>query len=53
MRKQRLDQLLVTLGFAESRARAKAAIEADGVTVNGEPARQPSQSVAEDAEITC
>jgi 23S rRNA (cytidine1920-2'-O)/16S rRNA (cytidine1409-2'-O)-methyltransferase len=48
----RLDQLLVARGLAESRARAKAAIEAGGVTVDGAPARAASQPVAEDAELT-
>lgn len=47
----RLDQLLVARGLAESRARAKAAIEAGGVTVNGAPARAASQAVAEDAVV--
>lgn len=51
MRKIRLDQLLVTRGLAESRAKAKAAIEAGGVTVEGEPAKAASQAVNEDAEI--
>ncbi|WEK59105.1 MAG: TlyA family RNA methyltransferase [Candidatus Brevundimonas phytovorans] len=51
MRKVRLDQLLVTRGLAESRAKAKAAIEAGGVTVEGAPAKAASQSVSEDAEI--
>jgi 23S rRNA (cytidine1920-2'-O)/16S rRNA (cytidine1409-2'-O)-methyltransferase len=49
--KTRLDQLLVARGLAESRARAKAAIEAGGVTVNGAPAKAASQAVAEDAVI--
>ena len=39
----RLDQLLVARGLAESRSRAKAAIEAGGVTVDGAPARAASQ----------
>lgn len=47
----RLDQLLVTRGMAESRARAKAAIEAGGVTVYGAPAKSGSQTVRADAEI--
>lgn len=47
----RLDRLLVERGFCESRARARAAIEAGGVTVNGEPARAPSQQVVEDAVL--
>lgn len=48
----RLDQHLVALGLAESRAKAKAAIEAGNVTVDGEPARAPSQAVTEDSVIT-
>ena len=51
MRTVRLDQLLVTRGLAESRAKAKAAVEAGGVTVNGAPAKAASQAVNEDAEI--
>ncbi|MGZ9099770.1 MAG: TlyA family RNA methyltransferase [Brevundimonas sp.] len=50
--KTRLDQLLVARGLAESRARAKAAIEAGGVTVNGAPAKAASQAVTEDAVVT-
>jgi 23S rRNA (cytidine1920-2'-O)/16S rRNA (cytidine1409-2'-O)-methyltransferase len=49
--KTRLDQLLVARGLAESRARAKAAIEAGGVTVDGVPARTASQTVAGDAVL--
>ena len=49
--KARLDQLLVARGLAESRARAKAAIEAGGVTVDGQPAKAASQMVAEGAEL--
>lgn len=49
--KTRLDQLLVARGLAESRARAKAAIEAGGVTVDGVPARAASQSVGPDAVV--
>jgi 23S rRNA (cytidine1920-2'-O)/16S rRNA (cytidine1409-2'-O)-methyltransferase len=48
----RLDQLLVVRGLAESRARAKAAIEAGGVTVDGAPARAASQPVSDDAVLT-
>ena len=51
MRTVRLDQLLVTRGLAESRAKAKAAIEAGGVTVNGALAKAASQAVSDDAEI--
>ena len=47
MTKVRLDQLLVARGLAESRARAKAAIEAGGVTVDGAPAKSASQPVGE------
>lgn len=50
--KSRLDQLLVARGLAESRARAKAAIEAGNVTVDGAPAKAASQSVADDAVLT-
>ena len=51
MKKARLDQLLVARGLAESRARAKAAIEAGGVTVDGAPAKAASQSVSDDAVL--
>jgi len=47
----RLDVLLVARGLAESRSRAKAAIEAGGVTVDGAPAKAASQAVAGDAVI--
>ncbi len=47
----RLDVLLVTRGLTESRARARAAIEAGGVIVEGAPAKTASQPVAEDADI--
>lgn len=48
---RRLDQLLVEEGFFESRARARAAIDAGFVRVNGAPARKASQSIAEGACI--
>ena len=48
----RLDVLLVARGLAESRARARATIEAGGVTVDGAPARGPSQPVDEAAVLT-
>lgn len=51
MIKTRLDLLLVTRGLAESRARAKAAIEAGRVSVDGAPAKAASQSVAGDAVL--
>jgi 23S rRNA (cytidine1920-2'-O)/16S rRNA (cytidine1409-2'-O)-methyltransferase len=50
--KTRLDQLLVARGLAESRSRARAAIEAGGVTVDGAPAKAASQPVSEDAVVT-
>jgi 23S rRNA (cytidine1920-2'-O)/16S rRNA (cytidine1409-2'-O)-methyltransferase len=49
--KVRLDQFLVARGLAESRAKAKAAIEAGGVTVDGAPARAASQAVSDDADV--
>ena len=52
MTRVRLDQLLVARGLAESRARAKAAIEAGGVTIDGAPAKAASQPVPEDAVLT-
>ena len=41
----RLDQALVERGLCESRERAKRAILAGQVRVNGQPARKPSDSV--------
>ncbi len=52
MKKVRLDQLLVARGHADSRAKARAAIEAGGVKVEGRPARAASQPVSDDAAIT-
>lgn len=43
---------MVSRGLIESRSRAKAAIEAGGVTVDGQPARAASQGVGEDAVVT-
>ena len=51
MARSRLDQLLVARGLAESRARAKAAIEAGGVVVDGQPAKAASQQVEETAHV--
>ena len=48
----RLDQRLVDLGLAASRARAKALIDAGAVTVDGVIARKASQSVTESTQIT-
>lgn len=47
----RLDVELASRGLAESRAKAKAAIEAGGVTIDGVPARSASQNVEEGAVI--
>jgi 23S rRNA (cytidine1920-2'-O)/16S rRNA (cytidine1409-2'-O)-methyltransferase len=49
--KLRLDQLLVETGRFESRARARAAIEAGLVRVEGALARKPAQPTARDARI--
>ena len=49
--KARLDQLLVSRGLSESRSKARAAIEAGGVTVDGQPARSASQQVEDTADI--
>ena len=49
--KPRLDQRLVDLTLAPSRARAQALIKAGVVTVDGDIARKASQSVATDAAI--
>ena len=48
----RLDQRLVELGLAQSRARAKALIEAGAVAIDGAPALKPSQSVSDRARVT-
>ena len=51
MKRVRLDQLLVARGLSESRSKARAAIEAGGVTVDGQPARSVSQQFDRDADI--
>ena len=48
----RLDQLLVSRGLVESRAKARAAIEAGGVTIDGRPARAPSQMFEQTVVLT-
>ena len=48
----RLDQALVERGLCESRERAKRAILAGQVRVNGQPARKPSDSVKPDDALT-
>ena len=52
MAKQRIDQLLVSRGLAESRARAQALIMAGLVFVGTRKVDKSGQQVAEDAEIT-
>jgi len=47
----RLDQRLVELGLAESRARARALVEGGAVTVDGSVARKPAQAVRPEAAI--
>jgi 23S rRNA (cytidine1920-2'-O)/16S rRNA (cytidine1409-2'-O)-methyltransferase len=49
--KQRIDQLLVERGLAESRQKAQALILAGSVLVNHQKADKPGQSVPADAEI--
>lgn len=49
--KARADQLLVTRGLFDTRARARAAIEAGRVTVNGRTVAKPSEQIADDAVI--
>ncbi|KQS56165.1 hemolysin [Brevundimonas sp. Leaf363] len=48
----RLDQLLVQRGLVESRAKARAAIEAGGVTIDGKPARAASQMFEDHVVLT-
>jgi len=51
MSRVRADLLLVARGLAESRAKARAAIEAGGVTANGARVEKPSDLVEEDAAL--
>ena len=48
---RRLDQSLVECGLCESRERAKRAIMAGQVFINGRPARKPSDSVKPDDQL--
>ena len=48
----RLDQVLVERGLCESREKAKRAIMAGSVRINGHPAGKPSDSVKTLDEIT-
>lgn len=50
-KKQRIDQLLVARGLAESRARAQALVMAGLVFVGGDKVLKSGQQIAEDAEI--
>lgn len=49
---ERLDQAMLLRGLTQSRAKAKEAIEAGAVTVNGRPIQKPSMPVRESDEIT-
>ncbi|MBB4658655.1 TlyA family RNA methyltransferase [Parvularcula dongshanensis] len=49
----RLDSLLVDLGFARSRERAKAAVRAGLVRVDGAVATKPSATVRDGAAVAC
>lgn len=51
MARKRIDQLLVERGVFDSRAKARAAVEAGRVAVAGKVVAKPSESVDEDAEI--
>lgn len=51
MAKKRIDQLLVERGVFDSRAKARAAVEAGRVMVAGKVVAKPSEAVDEDAEI--
>ncbi|MBO8163126.1 MAG: TlyA family RNA methyltransferase [Brevibacillus sp.] len=52
MKKERLDVLLVERGFYETREKAKAAVMAGLVMVNGERCDKPGTKLPEDAAIT-
>ena len=47
----RIDQLLVARGLFDTRARARAAIEAGRVKADGRVVTKPSEQIADDAEI--
>lgn len=51
MSRKRADVLLVERGLFESRAKARAAIEAGGVTADGRPVLKPSDTLDEAVEI--
>jgi 23S rRNA (cytidine1920-2'-O)/16S rRNA (cytidine1409-2'-O)-methyltransferase len=50
--RRRADAVLAERGLASSRARARAAIEAGGVTAGGRPVTRPSDLIDPEAEIT-
>jgi len=50
--RKRADVLLVERGLFESRARARAAIEAGGVAADGKPVAKASDLIAADADVT-
>lgn len=52
MARMRADQLLVSRGLADSRAKAQAAIAAGGVTADGAPVLKASQAIEETAALT-
>src|SRR5207302_6163532 len=49
---KRVDVLLVERGLFESRARARAAIDAGGVTADGRPVLKASELIAANAELS-
>jgi 23S rRNA (cytidine1920-2'-O)/16S rRNA (cytidine1409-2'-O)-methyltransferase len=51
MTRKRIDVLLVELGFSDSRAKARAAIEAGRVSADGAVVRRPSDKVGAEAVI--
>lgn len=51
MPRKRADVLLVERGLFESRAKARAAIEAGGVTADGRPVLRPAEPIDDAAEI--
>ena len=50
--RRRADVVLVERGLFESRARARAAIEAGGVTADGKPVLKASDTIAADADVS-
>jgi 23S rRNA (cytidine1920-2'-O)/16S rRNA (cytidine1409-2'-O)-methyltransferase len=49
--KQRLDQLVVDRGLADSREKARALILAGSVRVNGQRAEKPGQTISQDSKV--